>query len=159
MNNSHGSQWLSAGSIAVLARNGGQTCRGCVSRRGGREREGLAQGWGSAIKRGKGLSQRRALLRCCATVPHTRAPCLAHPARASSSTWFLTMPECWDGVGTTVPVLAALLSQGVLPQYCPCSPRLDLCTQEGLVWVGQELVRGGPAAGEPLLPPAPWPHP
>lgn len=74
MNNSRGSQWLSAGSIAALARNGGQTCRG------GRAREGLAQGWGSAINRGEGLSQRRAQLRPGVTVPHTGTSGLAHTA-------------------------------------------------------------------------------
>lgn len=89
MNNSRGSQWLSAGSIAALARNGGQTCRGCASRRGGREREGLAQGWGSAINQGEGLSQCRAplhpsLLHHCAwhRDPVVGLPCphiLVHP--------------------------------------------------------------------------------
>lgn len=72
MNNSRGSQWLSAGSIAALARNGGQTCRG------GRAREGSAQGWGSAINPGKGLSQRRAALRPAAASP---CPTAAPPAR------------------------------------------------------------------------------
>lgn len=92
-------------------------------------------------------------------MPGTDTPYSACPARTSSSTRFLTMPECWDGVGTTFPVLAALLFWAVLPHYIPCFPRLDLCTQQGLVWPRQVLVWGGLAAEEPYLPPAPLPHP
>lgn len=43
---------------------------------------------------------------------------MAHPARASSSARFLTMPECWDGVGTTAPLLAALPPG----EFCPSTP-------------------------------------
>uniref|UniRef100_A0A8C8B5B5 NDRG family member 4 n=1 Tax=Otus sunia TaxID=257818 RepID=A0A8C8B5B5_9STRI len=144
MNNSLSSQWLSAGSISVLARNGGQTCRGCALRRGGREREGLAQGWGSAINRGEGLSQRRALLhpspphRCA---PH-RDPVLGPPSPSAHPRPPGSSPCLSAGMGAI-----ELPSGAASPQEQQISEH-DIETPYGLLHV---VIRGSPKGNRPAI--------